>query len=718
MWSASHHALVVLALFQGEPTQQSTTPGARDGGQETLVTARKVPEPLAELPGSATVVDGRALDQERLETLRDAASRVPNLYFSEFSARRLSFPFVRGIGSGLNDPAVITYVDDVPQFGFGGTNPPLFEVEQVEFLRGPQGTLFGRNALGGLMQVRSRAPTVEQEAHLGAGFGSYDLAEYEGAWSGPIVGPEVLGGLGFLASERDGFTKNDSSGNRVDDRDGLYGRGQLLFRPGEGSELALSLSGEHARDGGFGLNFLQDVPAFGITGLRSRPHRINQDFEGETERDAYTPSAVWRVLGEELDVTSISAFQSWDVLETSDFDFTPVDGVRRRAEEGQQYFYQELRLGTPAEAPRGELRWLLGASGFLSDSDRKAANEFRPGGAGIFFPPGSEGTDTVQGDFDDYGLALFGQATLPVSARLDLTAGLRLDHEDKEVERLRTFDPGGGPFVTDQGDDQESFDELVPLVALTLHLERDTLAYVSAARGFKAGGFNLAAPTAGQIAFDPETNWTYELGARRSFDQGRFHLGGALFYVDWEDQQLALFDPAVGGYVDNAGESESMGVELEGQAELFPGLDGFASLGLLETEIEEFVDPYGTDTSGNELPFAPETSWSLGLSYGRELSGATSRDAGRPGRWYVSGEYLDVGDFFYDAGNRDGDDYGLANLSAGIEARRVGLSVWLRNAFDEEYVPVAFQPSPVDPTVFVGESGAPRVVGFTLSVHL
>jgi len=694
------------------PLPGGETDGSASDGQETLVTARKQSEPLADLPGSATVIDAEELRRAELRTVTEAARRVPNMLFSEFTARRLAFPFVRGIGSGLNDPAVITYVDDVPQFGFGGTNLPLFEVESLEFLRGPQGTLYGRNALGGLIHVHSARPSPESEWRVGAGYGSYDERELSLTYSGPLAGA-VSGRLGVLDTQRDGYTKNLATGHRVDDRDSLFGRARVLYAPSSDSELELSFFGERARDGGFGLNFLQDMPLLGITGLDNRSHQINQDFEGDTSRDVLSPSVVYRILGDGTDFTSISAYERWRVRETSDFDFTPIDGVRRRAQEEQSYFYQELRLGTSADRPvqlteGTDLHWLLGLSGFLSDSSREAANNFRPGGEGIFFPVGSAGIETSSGDFQDVGLALFGQARVVLEERVEFTLGLRGDLESKEVDRLRTFTQGGFTFPVDQGSEDKSFSQLVPLLALAYHVDEKSLLYVQAAGGFKAGGFNLAAP--GQTSFDPEKSWSYELGYRTSFADGRYRLGAALFQVDWSDMQLSLFDPLVGGYIDNVGESTSRGVELEGSAGLVEGLDGFASLGILDTEIDEFVDPFGNDTSGNSLPFAPDSTWSLGLQYGGALPST--------GSWYLRGDYTSVGDFFYDAGNLAGDSYGLVNLQAGVVKGSTGLSLWVRNAFDEEYVPVAFQPSPVDPSVFVGESGAPRVIGFTLSFNL
>jgi iron complex outermembrane receptor protein len=672
--------------------------GTGAGEDETLVTARKQEEALSDVPLSVYALTGRELELERLLTVRDAASRVPNVFLSEFTSRRLSFPFVRGIGSGLGDPAVITYVDDVPQLGFGGTNLPLVAVERLEFLRGPQGTLYGKNALGGLLHVRGRRPAEEPRTGLGVGAGSYDLRELSGSFSGPLA--EGLGGdLALFSSERDGYSDNEFTGNDVDDRDGLFGRGRLVWNLTASSELDFSLFGEHAHDGGFALNFLEDVPAFGITGLRNESHQIEQDFEGKAERDVLAPSLVWRVLGGEHDFTSVTAFHSWEVLELSDFDFTTVDGVRRRAEDEQDYVYQELRLGSSAELGRQATRWQVGASASLSERESLAANELRPGGAGIFFPPGSEGTDTSVGDFYDTDLAAFAQASVPVGA-FDLEGGLRYDRERREATTVHTFDPGSGPIVLASVDDSETFDELLPMASVSWHASEEALVYLRAAKGFKAGGFNLSAPT-GSETFEAETAWTYELGWKQAF-AARHTLAAALFRVDWEDRQVSLFDPAAGGYVANAGEAESQGVELEGETRLFgdapQGLFARASFGLADTEI---------DATGEDLPQAPETTWSLGLRYERALDERCS--------WYVRTDYQNVGDFTYDDSGLAGDDYDLVNAGVGVVLRRFGLDLWVQNAFDEEYVPIAFQ---AGPSTFVGESGAPRVLGFTLSAHL
>jgi iron complex outermembrane receptor protein len=234
------------------------------------------------------------------------------------------------------------------------------------------------------------------------------------------------------------------------------------------------------------------------------------------------------------------------------------------------------------------------------------------------------------------------------------------------------------------------------------------MAYGRAARGFKAGGFNLTAP-GGQETFGPETSWTYEAGLKTTWFDERLVLNTALFHIDWDDMQLSQFSPATGGYVSNAGESKSRGVEVEGAARVAPGLDLLGSFGYADTEFEEFVDQFGIDAEGHDLPFAPETTWSAGAQYRTSL--------GRALDFFVRGEYASVGSFFYDASNLAAESYALTSVRTGLESTHWRLEFWVNNAFDENYVPVAFQANPADPTFFVGESGAPRTFGVRYSLR-
>lgn len=692
-------------LAEPDEASVSAPPAGRITRHEpVLVTARKWVELSRDVPQSLTVMPEGLLRDAGLRSMREASFLVPNLFINEFSSRRLSFPTIRGIGSGVGDPAVTTYIDGVPQLTINSTNLPLIDVERIEFLRGPQGTLYGRNSIGGLIHIITQRPDNTLRVRGGATLGNYDLQEYEFSAGGPLVADELFFSLTGLHSSRDGYTRNAFTGNDVDDRDSLFGRGQILWTPSEQSEFRLSVYGEKSRDGGFVLSELN--------GLRRHPNRINQNFEGLAHRDLAGSSLTWNYYGESIDFVSITSFQDWSIFETADFDFTFIDAVRRRTRESQQYFTQEVRVSSAADAnlavgEDASLKWILGASLFASDSDRLARNNFRPGGIGIFFPPEQVGIDTQFGDFEDLGLAAFGQGTLTLGERLDLTAGLRFDFERKEATVNRTFETGGFTVLSTTTNLDRDFDEVVPRFSAAYRFADNVMVYGLAAMGFKAGGFNLSAPT-GRLAFDQETSWTYEAGIKSTFLDERLAVNASIFHIDWDDLQLSLFDAMTGGYIANAASATSRGFEVEVGLKPAEEWDLFAGLGFTDAEFDRFIDPFGADVSGRKLAFVPERTWNFGAQYsGRLCESAT---------WFVRGEYTGVGTYYYDAGNRAAEQFELANFRVGVRSRNVSVEGWVRNAFDQDYVLVAFQPSPFDPTAFVGESGAPQTFGITVNI--
>lgn len=668
-----------------------------------IVTARKWDEDAQDVPQSLTVISGSTIRDAGIRSVREASFLVPNVHLTEFTARRLSFPSIRGITSGVGDPAVTTFIDGVPQLTVSSANIALLDVERIEFLRGPQGTLYGRNSIGGLIHIITKRPGNTLEIRSSAIFGNFDLQEYTLGVSGPLIKDELFFSVSGLYSERDGYTTNGVTGNDIDNRESFFGRGQLVWTPDDRSEFRLSIYGERSRDGAF--------PLFELDALRDRPFHIAHDFEGKSDRELIAPALTWNYHGDTVEITSISAVVDLDISERADFDFTAIDAIRRRTEEEQTYFSQELRISSPTDAPvilaEGlKLHWLVGGQAFVSDSKRLAANDFRPGGVGIFFPPAAVGLDTAQGDFDDFSLAVFGQTTLSVDDTLDLTVGLRYDYEDKEADLRRTFETRGFTIVRRDTRLDKTFDEFVPKFSVAYHLNEDVMVYGRAAKGFKAGGFNLDAPTGG-LAFGPEKSWTYEAGIKTTWWDDRLQLNASVFYIDWDDLQISLFDPVAGGFIDNAADATSQGFEIELLARPTRGLDVFAGLGFTDAEIDSFVDQFGVDVSGKKIANVPDLTWHIGAQFTGEV--------GRAGRWFVRGEYIDVGTFFYDAGNRRSERYGLANFRVGYERPNFRIEGWIKNAFDDEYVLVAFQPSPIDPGFFVGENGAPRAYGVTLS---
>lgn len=713
--AAAAAALVLAVAMPGQPpTPQASERQDPERPQDppatepktqlppVVVTARKRTELRQDVPESLSVVGREQIRDGGLRTIKDAARYAPNTLMTEFSSRRLSFPFVRGIGSGQGDPAVATFIDGVPQLTVSSTNLSLLGVERIEFLRGPASALYGRNTIGGAINVVTQRPSDRFEFGSEITLGNYAYQDYRVSLSAPVAEDRLHFGFDALHNQRDGYTENDFTGNDVDSRDEWSGRGQLLWSADARNEFRLVVNGEVARDGGFVLSDLQ--------GLRNRPNRINQDFEGDVDRDVLAAALTWNHSADRFDLTSITGAQDWSISESSDFDFSPLDGVRRFTDEEQTSITQEFRLSSPEDhdialGEDAQLRWLVGVFGFYADSRREAANEFRPDGEGIIFPPGMVGTDRATGDFEDSAAAAFGQLTVTLHERWELAGALRYDYENKQANLRRVFEQGGFTVPISSLRQREDFDEVLPRGSLSYRWCDNVKTYVLAARGFKAGGFNLTAPSA-RVAFGPETSWTYEAGVKTTWLDDALEANVSVFHVDWDDMQLSQFDPSFGGYVTNAGEADSNGVEIELAAQPIEEIGLFGGLGFLDTEFDRFTDQFGRDVSGRNLPFAPDMTANAGGQLTLPLNGELTG--------YARAEYFHVGEFFYDAGNGAAERYDLANFRLGVAARQWRIEGWLNNAFDERYVPIALQINPADPTMFVGESAAPLTFGVTL----
>jgi len=669
--------------------------------QPIVVTARKWNEPLQGLPGSVTVQTTDMLESAGVKDLRDAASYIPNLTLGDFTVRRLTFPYMRGIGSGRNSAAVTTCIDGVPQLSYATANQQLIDIERIEFLRGPQGSLYGRNTLGGTINILPRLPTRESLRTVSVAAGSF--GSYDGSFSiqGPVGEDKTAASLSAGYSTRDGYNKNDMTGNRIDGRESFSYRAQIYWPDQNQWSFRFSVSGESDRDGDYALADLSS--------LRTNPYHVSHDYEGSSERDLAQPVFTATYKGDSFDFTSISAFQWWDSKDKTDLDTTPADILRRNSREKQNAWIEELRISSPDASPlklgdRVALRWLLGTLAFNSQYSQRAYNDYRAGAVsmlGIPFPYQQHD----DADMEDTGVSLFGQATITFDERVELGLGLRHDYEHRSADLTSYYSPQiAVPSNTDASRD---FNQTSPRVSLGYHLSPAILAYVEASKGSKSGGFNAQSP-AGHAAFDEETSYSYEAGLKTSWLKNLITANAAVFITDWDNLQMDV--PAGMAslyYIDNAGKARSQGAELEITVKPGGGFNIFGGVGLLSSEFRDGSTSGGVDISGKELPFAPETTWNAGSEYTQSLWGQL--------RGFIRIEAVGTGSYFYDAINgASQESYTLVNARLGVAAGTWRVEGWIKNIFDKDYVPIAF-PYAFASSGYVGENGTPQTFGVSFT---
>ena len=671
-----------------------------------VVTAQKEPADPNTLPVSVTAVPRQTLDDGRVSVPGDAAVRAPNVFFNEFTARKLSNVFVRGVGSSPANPGVTTFYDGVPQLSANSSSLELVDVDQIEFVRGPQGALFGRNTLGGFVSVASARPsTTRWTGAFNLPFGNAEAIDARGTLSGPLVADRLAMSASFGGGRRDGFTTNTRTGNDLDSRSGRFGKVQLLWTPTSQWEARVIVAGERDRDGDYAL---QDLAA-----LRQAPFTVARDFEGFTERDVMSTTVLARRAGARVVLSSTTGFVRWTTRDVTDLDYTPLPLVTRDNAEEDFHFTQEIRLASADQAAlrlsdRAALKWQGGVFLFTQNYEQEAVNSFAPFLLSPFlgFPVSQT---SPQSTLDDRGVGVYGQGTVVLDERLDLSLGARFDREHKEGNLNSAFTPAiAPPTVVDV---EDTFSQVSPQLSAAYRLRPNHTVYATVAGGFKAGGFNAASP-AGSEMYGEERSLNVESGVKALFADGRVSASAALFFIDWNDLQLNLPDPLAPGrfYIANAGDATSRGIEAEVTARVHPSLDLFGVLGLTRARFSNGTVIGGVDVGDNELPNAPDYTAMLGAQARRTLTPSATL--------FGRAEVVLNGAFHYDERNREAQDaYVLTHMRGGVQLRQFVVEAWVKNAFDTRYIPVAFTYDAFAPSGFVGESGRPRTFGMNLGVR-
>ena len=695
--AAAVAALLPTAAAAQSPAGSITLP-------TVIVTAQKEPADLQRLPLSATGVLKDTLQGAGIRIASEAALLAPNVHFTEFSARKLSNVRMRGIGSSPGNPGVTTFIDGVPQLNDNTSSIELLNVERIEFVRGPQSALFGRNTLGGLVNIVTERPSLQQwSGSFVAPFGNYGSTDLRGTVGGPL-GDKVALGFSLGHGEREGFTTNAVTGNDLDFRSGTTFKAQALFAPRSDWEARVIFSGERARDGDYALN---DLGA-----LRSNPFQAARDFEGHTDRDVLSTTVLVRHEGPRLTFSSTTGVVNWQTEDLTDLDYTPLPLITRQNAEEAMQFTQEVRLASSANAPvrlsdGAALRWQSGVFFFTQNYDQQAVNTFAPFVLSPLVPFSVRAT-SPQAALEDIGIGVYGQGTLTFAEKLDLTFGARVDHEQKDAQLDTFFSLAIAPPSSVIAD--RSFSSVSPQLAVAYRVQSSQTLYATVGRGFKAGGFNPASPP-GSESYGEEHTWNLEGGVKTGWAGGRVTTNASAFLIDWDDLQLNLPNLFVPGqfYIANVGTARSAGVELEVNARAHPRVDVFGTLGYTRARFGDGAISSGVDVSDNDIPNTPEYTASLGAQFTHAVTTAVS--------FYGRGEVGFSGAFRYDDLNREGQDaYSLANFRAGVRGRYLFGEVWMRNAFDTRYIPVAFAYGGLAPSGFVGEMGAPRTFGVRAGV--
>lgn len=697
--------------------------------EEVMVTARKREESLQQTPISITAFSVGDLEARNITNLTDLQFSTPGLTSTAgASGGSTGQYFIRGIGQSdwiaAFEPGVGVYVDGVYLGRVTGAALDLVDVSRIEVLRGPQGTLFGRNTIGGAISIVSKAPTFNHEARVEVSYGERDHLAIKGGVSGSLVDDKLAARFSFNAETKDGHGRRLVDDKRQGDKEIFAARGALRWTPSDDWTVDLVAdvthqtgTGDHAKIKGISEFFYPNTAQYVV----DDPGVTWNGLLAPNDNDTWGVSlTVVYAITPDVSVKSITSYRDLKANTGMDFDATPGALLEQLIDTEQDQFSQELQLTGRAFGDR--LDWLLGF--YYFDENVRQLADVTIDLSNFFFRVSSPQLNVL----DNQSVAGFAQGTFKITDALSLTAGARYTHEKKEIfydhvniHQAGSFLPEGfvQVIVPPQAVD-DSWNSFTPKVSLEYQFTDDLLGYFSYSQGFRSGGFNGRPQSVNVITpFNPEKVKVWEVGFKSDLLDKRLRINGAAFWNDYTDLQLSTtitIDGAPALTVGNAGKSELKGGELEITATPVEGLLinlGVAYLDQKYTQLDPGVLTAGGLTLDSRQPNTPKWQLNAGIQYARDV-GNGGLVTGRVDYSYKSNQT-----FFLGGPLEAQKSEKVVNARLTYEApdNHWKLSVYALNLLDEKYN--TFQESDlVNYGIDLIWPAPPREIGVTVSYQL
>lgn len=665
------------------PSAQAQTASSSAAGlEEIVVTARKREESLQDTPVAVSALTGAALETRAVQSVDAVSQFVPNLQFDSTAALSggayNATIFIRGIGQNdfaiFSDPGVAMYVDGVYLGRSIGGVMDVLDMERIEVLRGPQGTLFGRNTIGGAVNIVSAQPTEEFGGSVTLTGGNLGRLDAKAVLNAPLS-DKLLTRWMIATINRDGYAKRLIDGTELGDKNTDVARVQALLKATDNLQIGVIVDASRTRQHSAPLTLIDVAPAgfpfmniynaivaptLGITAPNGQ-QTVNRSFiTGDIDTTYATGPSVNNLdtLGVSLTIDwdlgavglkSISAYRELEALFARDGDGTPFTFRETINDDEQTQFSQEFQLS--GESFDQRLNWLIGA--YYFDEKAKefgkanlaigtfaalealpAAQTFPPGPPATFGGAGNPANRGVDVGVDLYtavkntSYALFTQSTLQLSEQWSATAGVRWTRDEKEMELTHRREASNVFIVGPNRVLAKTWSEVTPKLGVEFKINPDMMLYVSYSNGYKSGGFNgrpLRGVEAELAPYNPEVVTSYELGFKSAWLDNRLTANLAVFQNDYEDMQLSI-NATPDNFVRNAGKAEIQGAELEVVTRLMRGLDINLSAGYLNAKYTQLDAQLTTlnpsVTLSKQLVKAPKWTGSAGIQYGVDVGDA------------------------------------------------------------------------------------------------
>ena len=645
---------------------------------------------------------------------KDLSAIVPNLYTADPGDRR-NVSSLRGIATTSYDPAVATYIDGVNQFSLDTYIAQLFDVERIEILRGAQGTLYGRNATAGVINIITKQPSNKASSFMEITTGNAGLQRYSGGFRLPLIKDKLYFGMAALYDKSNGFYTNQFNNTAFDKQNSFTGNYYVKYLPTDKWAITLNVKHNNNRNNGaFPL-------VSGTEDALKNPFKLSQNAVSKMTDNIFNASLSANHFGKKVIFSSQTAYQTnyrfYD--QPMDADFSPIDGITLINNYGKDWnnvkvFTQEFKFSSPA-ATTSKFKWTAGAYTFHQDNPTKQAIHFGEDAAMVGSPDKNFSLINSAKSVS-MGLSLFAQGTYALTSKLNFTAGLRYDKEKKKQSILGQYqmDPNPTPIFDYRTDTSASasFQSVSPKLSLSYSISDNNLLFTNYSKGFRAGGLTPLSSDPSQpalFAFQPEYSNNFEIGIKNSLLNNQLLINVTAFYSRVTDAQVpTLVLPDAVTITKNTGKLTSKGLELESHA-LFNGFQLDYNLGYTDANFKDLkLAQYGSevDLAGKKQIFTPDVTSMFAAQYGTTISKKNQLKITFRGEWkYIGKQYFDLGN------NLSQNSYNLLNSSVGISAPKWSLKFWGRNLGDMNYVGYGYDFGAV-------RLGDPKTYGITFGIKM
>ncbi|WP_151950189.1 TonB-dependent receptor [Aliarcobacter butzleri] len=577
--------------------------------EEIKVSANKMEENIQDVPQSITVIDEETIEQKGIKNISDVIKEVPNMNIMANTGMGTTTSF-RGLNASMftNNNPVVIYIDGVPYYDRFDFNPSLANVEQIEVLRGPQGTLYGKDAIGAVINITTKSPSNEWHGNIGAEYGNDNTYTTKINTSGAIINNKLFAGINGSYNHSDGWITNHYPGMKEDanEKNDRKTSGFLLYKPTDELSAKLTLADNYTKN--YFMDGFSSDPSLDINSLKRKDaENANYDVPAWDKQKVKSQALNLSYELEKVKIDSTSTHKKFDLNAEFDSDNranNANDGLRQWNYTKVDTYSQELKLSSKNQ----DIKWVTGL--YFDKENRKQG----PYGAEQLYL-GAVYVGDAYSDSDSKTQAIFGQTMIPLGEDFELTLGGRYQKINKEIDVVAKSSWAGMSIPDVSYKDEKTWNTFLPKAALSYKINDNLTTYVSVSKGYMPGGFNYYPSTSnGQDnTFEPQKSTNYEIGAKYIGDS--FALNTSIFRMDIED--IHVYKQLMGGTVfatSNAKKAHSQGIEIDGTYFLTDNLSLFGAVGLIQAKYDDY-DNGTRKYDGEKIENTPSYTANFGISY-------------------------------------------------------------------------------------------------------